>query len=114
MKNQSVITVIIILIINTVSFSQEKITVEEYISQYKSLAIEEMKKYRIPASITLAQGILESESGNSQLALKANNHFGIKCHKEWSGMTFYKDDDGEEYEVVDIDGRVDFCPFLDL
>ncbi len=93
MKNQFVITGIIILIINTVSFSQEKITVEEYISQYKSLAIDEMKKYHIPASITLAQGILESESGNSQLAVKANNHFGIKCHKGWTGKTFYQDDD---------------------
>ena len=96
MKNQSVITGIIILIINTVAFSQEKITVEEYISQYKSLAIEEMKKHRIPASITLAQGILESENGNSQLALKANNHFGIKCHKEWTGKTFYQDDDEKD------------------
>jgi hypothetical protein len=73
--------------------SQQKITVEEYISQYKELAIEEMKKYHIPASITLAQGILESENGNSRLAVNANNHFGIKCHKEWTGKTYYQDDD---------------------
>ncbi len=56
-----------------------------------------MKEYGIPASITLAQGILESGSGNSKLARKANNHFGIKCHKDWNGKTFYMDDD-EEHE----------------
>ena len=52
-----------------------------------------MKEYKIPASITLAQGILESGSGNSKLARKANNHFGIKCHKDWHGKKFYMDDD---------------------
>ncbi len=56
-----------------------------------------MKEYGIPASITLAQGILESGSGNSKLARIANNHFGIKCHKDWHGKTFYMDDD-EEHE----------------
>jgi hypothetical protein len=76
--------------------SQAKITVEEYISLYKDLAVEEMKRHDIPASITLAQGILESENGNSQLAQKANNHFGIKCHKEWTGKTFYQDDDQKD------------------
>lgn len=70
-----------------------QITVEEYIDTYKNIAIEEMKKYGIPASITLAQGILESGSGNSELARLANNHFGIKCHKEWTGKTFHQDDD---------------------
>jgi len=74
-------------------YSQQRITVEEYIGLYKDLAAEEMKKHHIPASITLAQGILESENGNSQLAKKANNHFGIKCHKEWTGKTFHQDDD---------------------
>ncbi len=67
--------------------------VSRYVQQYKSVAIEEMKVYRVPASITLAQGILESNAGRSDLAVKANNHFGIKCHKEWTGMTFYKDDE---------------------
>lgn len=70
-----------------------QMTTEEYIATYKHIAIEEMQNYRIPASITLAQGILESNSGNSALAVEANNHFGIKCHKEWSGDTFYQDDD---------------------
>lgn len=52
-----------------------------------------MKEYHIPASITLAQGLLESGSGNSPLAMEANNHFGIKCHKEWTGMSYIMDDD---------------------
>lgn len=75
--------------------AQQNISVEEYIDIYKDLAVEEMKKYRVPASITLAQGILESNAGNSPLARIANNHFGIKCHKEWTGKTFYQDDDEE-------------------
>ncbi len=78
-------------------FSQSRMTTEEYIEKYKDIAIKKMKEYGIPASITLAQGILESGSGNSKLALKANNHFGIKCHKDWKGKTFYMDDD-EEHE----------------
>ena len=67
-------------------------TYQTYIDQYKDLAIEEMLKYRIPASITLAQGLLESGAGRSELAVKGNNHFGIKCH-DWTGRTVYHDDD---------------------
>ncbi len=63
-----------------------------YISVYKDVAVSEMKKYGIPASITLAQGILESGSGKGTLAVKANNHFGIKCH-DWKGKKVYHDDD---------------------
>jgi len=70
-------------------------SVAEYIDQYSAIAVEEMELYRIPASITLAQGILESNSGNSPLAREANNHFGIKCHKEWTGAMYYMDDDEE-------------------
>ncbi len=73
--------------------AQERMSTEEYIDLYKDVAIKKMKEYRIPASITLAQGILESGSGNSSLARKANNHFGIKCHKGWTGKTFIMDDD---------------------
>jgi len=65
---------------------------EEYIAIYSDIAQEEMKQYGIPASITLAQGILESTSGRGRLAIKANNHFGIKCH-EWTGAKIYHDDD---------------------
>lgn len=71
----------------------QKITTEDYIETYKDIAIREMRSYKIPASITLAQGILESASGNSLLAREANNHFGIKCHKGWDGDTYFMDDD---------------------
>lgn len=64
----------------------------QYISVYKGIAMEEMRAYKIPASITLAQGILESGSGKGTLAVKANNHFGIKCH-DWKGKKIYHDDD---------------------
>lgn len=64
-----------------------------YIKKYASLAVAEMHEYKIPASITLAQGILESGNGRSQLASKSNNHFGIKCHKGWKGGKVYHDDD---------------------
>jgi LysM repeat protein len=66
---------------------------EEYIEKYKDIAIKKMAEYKIPASITLAQGILESGNGNSRLARKANNHFGIKCHKDWTGKTLKEHDD---------------------
>jgi hypothetical protein len=72
---------------------ERKITREEYIEMYKEAAIEEMNAFGIPASIKLAQAILESGSGNSNLALKANNHFGIKCHKGWNGLSYHMDDD---------------------
>ena len=68
---------------------------EAYIKKYKKIAIEEMHKYKIPASITLAQGILESSSGRSLLTRKSNNHFGIKCHKGWRGKKVYHDDDAK-------------------
>lgn len=67
--------------------------VEQYIAQYKPIAIEEMQRMGIPASITLAQGIVESNAGLSPLATEANNHFGIKCHDDWKGATFKYDDD---------------------
>ncbi len=65
----------------------------EYINAYKEAAIEQMVLYRIPASVTLAQAIKESNYGSSYLAINSNNHFGIKCHKEWGGDSFNKDDD---------------------
>jgi flagellum-specific peptidoglycan hydrolase FlgJ len=64
-----------------------------YITQYSGVAMGNMKTYGIPASIILAQGILESGSGRSDLAMNANNHFGIKCHNDWTGDKVYKDDD---------------------
>ena len=65
---------------------------QDYFDTYKDVAIEQMLKHRIPASITLAQGVLESGAGKSELSLKSNNHFGIKCHG-WQGRTSYHDDD---------------------
>lgn len=76
-----------------VNVSAQKKTREQYVSEYYKMAIEEMNRYRIPASITLAQGILETESGNSDLCRIAKNHFGIKCKTTWQGMKFIKDDD---------------------
>ena len=66
-----------------------------YVNTYSRIAIDEMKKFNIPASITMAQGILESNSGKGSLALKSNNHFGIKCHKGWKGKRVYHDDDAK-------------------
>lgn len=71
----------------------QNLTREEYIERYKHIAIRHRDHYGIPASITLAQGILESGSGNSTLARNANNHFGIKCHTDWQGERYYHDDD---------------------
>lgn len=66
---------------------------QQYFDQYKDIAIEQMLHYNIPASITLAQGVFESGAGRSELARKANNHFGIKCNYGWAGKTSYHDDD---------------------
>ncbi|MES2457631.1 MAG: glucosaminidase domain-containing protein [Bacteroidota bacterium] len=71
-------------------------TTLSYIDEFKAVAIEEMNQYGIPASITLAQGIIESGSGNSSLARYANNHFGIKCTSDWKGKGYYKDDDQKD------------------
>ena len=70
-------------------------TREEYVEKYKAIAIAHMERYGIPASITMAQGILESDSGNSYLSRTSNNHFGIKCKKSWTGKKVYHDDDAK-------------------
>lgn len=66
---------------------------QEYIQKYSEIAVSEMLRTGIPASITLAQGILESDSGRSDLAVNANNHFGIKCHNDWNGLSYRHDDE---------------------
>ena len=73
-----------------------KMTVEQYVEKYAPIAVDEMFRSRIPASITLAQGLLESGNGNSRLALVANNHFGIKCKADWKGETLNEDDDAPQ------------------
>jgi len=80
------------LVISTNPAFGQEISRKEYIEKYSSLAVKQMHQYKIPASITLAQGILESNNGNSRLATKANNHFGIKCHG-WEGKKIFADDD---------------------
>lgn len=89
---------------------------EKYIKTYSDLAVQHQKKYKIPASITLAQGLLESGAGQSDLARRSNNHFGIKCHSDWRGGRVYHNDDlsGEcfrKYKRVE-DSYEDHSKFL--
>ncbi len=93
-SHKTIVTTLFALAVCTAA-AQTRQTREEYIERYKSIAIAHMERYGIPASITLAQGILESDSGNSQLSRSSNNHFGIKCKKSWKGERVYHDDDAK-------------------
>jgi LysM repeat protein len=73
--------------------AQQRAEIQAYIDKYKQVAIDEMVRAKIPASITIAQGILESSAGTSVLSRKSNNHFGIKCKEDWTGGKYYHDDD---------------------
>jgi hypothetical protein len=86
--------IILALVIGSRAYSalENRISKEDYVNSWRQVAVQQMIDYRIPASITLSQGILESGSGNSDLAKKGNNHFGIKCHG-WTGDKMYMDDD---------------------
>ena len=86
----------LVFLLLPLSLWAQRITPEEYIQTYKDIAMREMRDHKIPASITLAQGLLESGAGNSALAREAKNHFGIKCHKGWTGKTYYMDDDAKD------------------
>ncbi len=91
---QRLFLMILLLVATTTAQAQRKnARYVDYINQYKDLAISHMKDYKIPASITLAQGILESGAGTSQLARKSNNHFGIKCGSSWRGSSVRHTDD---------------------
>ncbi|MDP2188060.1 MAG: glucosaminidase domain-containing protein [Sphingobacteriaceae bacterium] len=98
-------------------FSQNGSSLKQaYVEKYKLMAIENMHRTGVPASITLAQGLLESGVGQSPLAIEANNHFGIKCHKEWTGPTFTMDDDEKDecfrkYPSA-LDSYLDHAAFL--
>lgn len=94
---QSFLVLLIWIFISPVSAQQMRWSAQyqTYINQYKDLAIEEMLRHGIPASITLAQGLLESRAGLSDLTIQSNNHFGIKCHGSWNGPTSYHNDDAE-------------------
>ena len=88
-----------ILIVLFISFgcifnaSAQYMSQQEYVQKYKDIAIEEMKRMGVPAAITLAQGLLETENGNSDLLKESNNHFGIKCKSTWTAEVVYHDDD---------------------
>lgn len=97
--------------------AQTRQTREEYIERYKHIAVAHMERYGIPASITMAQGILESDAGNSKLSTSSNNHFGIKCKKNWTGAKVYHDDDAKgecfrAYPSVEA-SYLDHAEFLD-
>lgn len=105
-----------IIFISTISAAFAQISREEYIEQYQLLAIEEMNRSGIPASITMAQACLESGNGNSTLSLKSNNHFGIKCKSTWTGKTVKHDDDEKnecfrKYNTVE-ESYIDHSNFL--
>uniref|UniRef100_UPI00321672B7 glucosaminidase domain-containing protein n=1 Tax=uncultured Draconibacterium sp. TaxID=1573823 RepID=UPI00321672B7 len=112
MRYISLFTLFIFLTV--VSYSQ--ISREEYIKRWQLMAIEEMNRSGIPASITIAQGCLESGNGNSELSKKSNNHFGIKCKKGWKGKKVYYDDDAKDecfrkYRTAE-DSYIDHTNFL--
>lgn len=94
-------TIVLACLLATLTLQAQKEKVEAYIKTYRELAITEMIRTGVPASIKLAQGILESQSGESELARVSNNHFGIKCKTEWTGARTYHDDDakGECFRV---------------
>lgn len=96
--------------------AQSSTTQKDYVNKWKDEAVRQMEMYKIPASITLAQGVLESGNGLSELAKKSNNHFGIKCHKDWQGGRTYHDDDekGECFRVYEDprDSYEDHSKFL--
>jgi len=91
----TILFITLALFIPVVALPQQR-TRNEYIQKYYKLAISEMQRSGIPASITLAQGCWESQDGNSRLATEANNHFGIKCKSEWKGKTIFHDDDASQ------------------
>ncbi|WP_300748536.1 glucosaminidase domain-containing protein [uncultured Alistipes sp.] len=93
---KSIITAIFFLAGCPLLHAQTRFTSEEYIDRYKSIAVAHMERYGIPASITLAQGLLESDAGNSALARASNNHFGIKCKNNWTGKRVFHTDDAPD------------------
>jgi hypothetical protein len=95
MKQNILLTLLFCLFIQ-IGWAQNNPTTIAYITQYKAIAMKEMKRTGVPASITLAQAILESNSGESNLAKNHNNHFGIKCKSDWTGAKTYQDDDAKQ------------------
>jgi LysM repeat protein len=90
---RKIFCLLLIFINGFAKVNAQKLTPQQYVETYKDLAIKEMKRMGVPAAITLAQGLLETESGNSTLVKKSNNHFGIKCKSSWTAETVTHDDD---------------------
>jgi len=106
MKHTLLLTLAVWITIQS-GWAQNNATTIAYIAQYKAIAMKEMKRTGVPASITLAQAILESNSGESNLAKNHNNHFGIKCKSDWTGAKAYQDDDAKQecfraYETAEV------------
>lgn len=93
-SNRLLLCGILSFIVLTTGAQTKSAAFQEYIDKYKAIAVEQMEKHGIPASITMAQGLLESGAGSSELAKKSNNHFGIKCGSNWFGPTYSHFDDG--------------------
>src|SRR5271154_5526403 len=115
MKLKIVLLVAIAFISKNIS-AQKSEDVVAYINNYRELAVNEMQRSGIPASIILAQGIHETEAGTSELVRKSNNHFGIKCKDNWTGSVVYHDDDarGECFRSYEnpLDSYKDHSDFL--
>lgn len=115
MRKWIFLTVLAVSVLAVHAQTRSNHTAEEYITLYHEAAVTNMVLHRVPASITLAQGLFESAYGNSPLAVNANNHFGIKCH-EWTGETYHHDDDAPQecfrkYPSV-MDSYADHAQFL--
>lgn len=87
--------IVLLMLLFAPEAGAQRMTVEEYIEQFKDIAMSEMKRSGVPAAITLAQGILESENGNGELVKRSNNHFGIKCKSSWTGESVNHNDDAQ-------------------
>lgn len=113
---KQLVILIYVVMMGFVPLYAQKMTQTQYVEKFKNTAIREQRRSGVPAAITLAQGVLESESGNSYLAIEGRNHFGIKCKNEWTGGKLYKDDD-ERHECfrqykTDDESYIDHSNFL--
>ncbi len=107
MRTINFTTLFILILFSAVQLNGQKLSRAQYIEKYKDVAIKQMHKHRIPASIILAQACLESNNGNSTLAVKANNHFGIKCHDGWKGKKIKQNDDKRRECFRKYDNAID-------
>lgn len=107
MRTRNFTTLFILILFSAVQLNGQKLSRAQYIEKYKDVAIKQMHKHRIPASIILAQACLESNNGNSTLAVKANNHFGIKCHDGWKGKKIKQNDDKRRECFRKYDNAID-------